>query len=88
MMDVVEIPPRPPLGKGGEHPSPCAEGFLPFAKGGQEGFDAVTQPEVGKIPPSPHFSKGGEQQAVFEGFLPLKKGGQEGFNPAWGTPCA
>ena len=39
---VGEIPPTPPLQRG-ETPNASAEGFLPFPKGGQEGFDDIKQ---------------------------------------------
>lgn len=38
---VGEIPPSPPLQKGGVKPLPAAEGPLPFLKGGQEGFNTA-----------------------------------------------
>lgn len=39
---VGKFPPHPPLQRG-ETPNASAEGFLPFLKGGQEGFDDVKQ---------------------------------------------
>ena len=54
---VEGIPPRPPFPKGGE-PQVPAEGFLPFVKGGQEGFHGVTDADISEIPPSPPLKRG------------------------------
>jgi len=86
-MSITGIPPSPPFSKGGE-PLRIGEGFLPFLKGGQEGFSDLRRAATIEIPPSPPFAKGGEHPAYLEGFLPLEKGGQEGFNLSRSTPCA
>ena len=44
---VGEIPPAPPL-QWGEPPHASAEGFLPFPKGGQEGFNDPGQTHEGR----------------------------------------
>jgi len=41
---AVEIPPCPPLRKGGEIPQAVTEGSLPFLKEGQEGFKGASHP--------------------------------------------
>ncbi len=110
---AAEIPPNPPLQKGGEpqalpegsqpqgsmqDPHPFPEGFLPFVKGGQEGFNPVTLPTPSEIPPHPPLQKGGAPHPLpegsqplgsmedphppTEGSLPFVKGGQEGFSNA------
>jgi hydrogenase maturation protein HypF len=63
IVELGEIPPGPPLRKGGEH-HPSAEGFLPFSKGGQEGFDTGQQNNNDPIADTLHRLQAGQILAI------------------------
>ncbi|MBM4179985.1 MAG: carbamoyltransferase HypF [Betaproteobacteria bacterium] len=63
VVDLSKIPPSPPLRKGGE-PRPSAEGFLPFVKGGQEGFGYGQQNKHDPISDTLHRLQAGQILAI------------------------